>query len=172
MKALLFMIFPILALSQEKNIPDIFDSVRQGDLNKVMQYIEINPEIANSLNSHNHSILIIAAYYGQESIINYLLPFSNNINYKSENGTALAAAVVKNHLEIIKVLLNHNSDVNISDTNGVTPLMYAIMFKNEPVIKLLIQHGANLTLKDNTGKSTFEYALATENQNIINLTKN
>lgn len=172
MKALFFILFPILVFSQENKIQDIFESTRQGDLNKVMEYVAINPKIVNSLNKNKQTLLIIASYYDRESIVSYLLPLCNNIDYQSDNGTALAAAVVKNNVTIINDLLKYNANVNIADADGVTPLMYAILFRNSSVIKLLIQHKANMALIDNSGKTTFEYALATENQDIINLIKN
>ncbi|WP_147676314.1 ankyrin repeat domain-containing protein [Algibacter pacificus] len=172
MKLIVLLLLPLLALSQSKNNTDIFDAVRQGNLNQVKQYIEVDRKVVDTLNSHNHSLLIIAAYYNQQSIVEHILPYVTNLNHNSDNGTALAAAVVKNNVEIIKVLLNHKADVNLTDANGVSPLMYAIMFKNIQVIKLLIEHGADLKLTDKTGKSTFEYAISSDNQEIINLLKN
>lgn len=172
MKVFIFILFPIVALAQYQSKTDIFDAVRKGDLQGVKNQISVNPDLANGIDSNNHSLLILAAYYGQESIVDYILPLTNKINHKSANGTALAAAVVKNHLNIINTLLSQKADVNITDDNGVSPLMYAIMFRNIPIIKLLIQHNADPHLVDQSGKTSFEYALSTENQDIINLIKN
>jgi len=172
MKILVVLLFPVLVLSQNKNNADVFKAVRQGNLNELQQYVRVNTNIVDTLNNHNHSLLIIAAYYGQQSIIEYILPYATNLNHKSDNGTALAAAVVKNNLNIIRIFLKYKANVNLTDANGISPLMYAIMFKNIQVIKLLIKHGADIKLQDNTGKSTFEYAIASGDQEIINLLKN
>lgn len=172
MKILIFILFPTIAFAQYQNKTDIFDAVRNGDLQSVKNQIAANPDLANSIDSNNHTLLIIAAYYGQKSIVDYILPLTNKINHKSANGTALAAAVVKNHSNIINTLLDYRADVNITDDNGVSPLMYAIMFRNIPIITLLIRYNADLHLVDQSGKTTFEYALSTENQDIINLLKN
>lgn len=172
MKLLILIMFPFVAMGQSNLNFDIFESVRKGNLIQVKHILNQNPKIADSLNNHNHSLLIIAAYYEQQEILEYMLPLVSNINHKSENGTALAAAVVKNNFYIINTLLEYNANVNLTDAKGVSPLMYAILFKNTKVINLLLKHGADKSALDNTGKSTFEYAVSTGDQNIINLLKN
>ncbi|KAK0054895.1 serine/threonine-protein phosphatase 6 regulatory ankyrin repeat subunit A, partial [Biomphalaria pfeifferi] len=47
-------------------------------------------------------------------------------------------------LELIKA----GADVNKSNRNGLTALMFASMFHNVPLVKILIQHGADVNLKD------------------------
>lgn len=172
MRLLFFILFPILALSQNKENSNIFDAVRYGDLKSVKQYVEINKNVLDTLNSHNHSLLILAAYYEQLPIVEYISSKAKNLNHNSGDGTALAAAVVKNNLEVIMILLNHKVDVNLADVKGISPLMYAIIFQNIKVIKLLIEHGADKKQTDNSGKSCFEYAILSGNQQIINLLKN
>jgi ankyrin repeat protein len=54
----------------------------------------------------------------------------------------------------------------------VTPLIYAIQFKNKELIQLLLQFKADTLLADATGKKPFEYAVFTKDQDIINLLKN
>lgn len=54
----------------------------------------------------------------------------------------------------------------------MTPLLYAIQFKNKELIELLLRYKADKTQKDKQGKAPFEYAVDTRNQEIINLFKN
>lgn len=171
MKTFLFLLFPLLMLGQTPGNLDIFEAIRQGNTTVVKQQVGADPDLANQINSRGHSLLIVAAYYGQKEIVDILLPVVDNIDHKSEEGTALAAAVVKNQVPIVEALLKYKADPDITDANGVTPLMYALIFRNKPAITLLMNSGANIDLKDNTGKSTFEYALATNNQEFINLIK-
>jgi ankyrin repeat protein len=48
----------------------------------------------------------------------------------------------------IKELINSNSNINIQDKNGMTPLMVAIDFKDLSLVKKLIELKAKLDLQD------------------------
>lgn len=54
-------------------------------------------------------------------------------------------------------LIEGNSDVNISDNNGITPLMHAIMLREYDVVKLLINAGVNINAIDASGNPTIKY---------------
>lgn len=76
--------------------------------------------------------------------------------------TALHAAIESgSSLEIIKLLIESGSDVNIADNNGVTPLMLAIVFTNSvDLIQFLIRSGADINEKDAEGHDIKELTCA------------
>jgi len=56
------------------------------------------------------------------------------------------------HLEIVRVLLEHNADVNSRDKDGLTPLHKAVFSDNSKgdcIVRLLLEHGANPNARDN-----------------------
>ena len=81
------------------------------------------------------------------------------------------AAVVKGNLDIVKLLLSKKADVNLSDENGTTALIYATMFKNKDIILALLGSNADKSMKDKTGKTAFEYAVNSADETIINVLK-
>ncbi len=68
-------------------------------------------------------------------------------------------------MEVIKLLLSHNTQTNIFDSNGHTSLHTAAFHDdNIEMINLLLEHGANVNAKAEGGKTALE--LAKENDNI------
>ncbi len=90
--------------------------------------------------------------------IQYLLDGGADINgkgYKNfvedcdgyyEYSSPLMVAVNTQHIDIIKILLEHGANVNVVESEGVTVLDVARNQKNKRIIDLLLQYGAVLRL--------------------------
>ena len=81
------------------------------------------------------------------------------------------ASVVKGNNELVKLLINKGANLDLTDSNGITALIYAVQFKNIEILKTLLEHKANKSLVDKNGKTAFEYAVFSGNEEIINLLK-
>ena len=109
---------------------DIFDLVRNGDVNKVKKKLSQSPINANMRNfSHNgRTILQEACIRNQLSIVKLLLEHTTNIdlNKKSYVGedTALHFAVYSGNKDLVKILLNNGADPNERNKFGATPFHY------------------------------------------------
>lgn len=55
-------------------------------------------------------------------------------------------------------LIGEGADVDAANTNGKTPLMYAVETGNREIVELLIQNGADRTLKNDAGKTACDIA--------------
>jgi ankyrin repeat protein len=154
-----------------QEILDGFTVARNGTLVQAQQLLKQNPNGFNIINAEGFSPLIIACYRGNVEVAKFLIELGCNINQKSNMGTPLMAAVVKGNAEIIQYLILKNADVNISDVNGTTALIYAVQFNNIDVVKILIKQNADKNHKDNQGKTAFEYAVFAGNEDIINVLK-
>jgi ankyrin repeat protein len=65
------------------------------------------------------------------------------VNAKDQFGnTALHSAVEKGHISIIKYLIGKGADVNVTDSEGRTPLYHAEITANTEVEDLLKKYGA------------------------------
>lgn len=62
-------------------------------------------------------------------------------------------------LEMIRKLLTHQANVNISDSRRVTPLIKTASLGNVPVLKLLVEAGANIYAENNNGDTALTSAL-------------
>jgi ankyrin repeat protein len=77
---------------------------------------------------------------------------------------ALIHAVKNNLFDIYKILIERGADVNIQDSEGNTPLMYA---SDIEIVKDLINHGAIVNEKNNDGETALMLKYRSENIELI-----
>jgi ankyrin repeat protein len=84
--------------------------------------------------------LPIAAHQGDYKTVEKLLAKGFDINRRCGSDTALSNAAVRGSEQIVRLLLSHGADVNIS-----SPLSKAAQFGdgNEKIAKMLLDHGAD-----------------------------
>jgi ankyrin repeat protein len=157
--------------AQEK-AKSIFDIARSGTVAEVKELMKQNPDVINQTNESGFSPLILACYKGNVEVADFLMDNVKDVNYKSQEGTALAGLSVKYNKNLVEHLLNKNANPNITDATGSTPLFWAVKFSNKELIELLLKYKADKSIIDSQGKTPFEYALQTNNKEIINLLKN
>lgn len=170
-KLLFFVFFLFIPNSYCQDAKSIFDIARKGSLEEIEVFLKTNPNTIDVVNNNGFTPLILACYSGNNKVATHLIEKGCNINYKSEMGTALMAAVVRGNTEMVNILLNHNADINSTDDNGVTALLFAVQFTNVEIVKILLNHKADKTLMDKEGKTAFEYAVLSGKDEIINLLK-
>jgi len=109
--------------------------------------------------------------------------FSNAITANafttSENTTPVAVvkltpsqlnlAISKGDLAKVQQLVEIGVDVNKKDERGITPLMYAILFKQTDIVSYLIRNGADYRAEDSRGNSISDYAKKSKSEEIIKL---
>lgn len=85
-----------------------------------------------------------AARKGDAVAVEALLKKGANVNAKFRyDATALSYASDKGHTEVVKVLLAHGADVNVSDTfYKSTPIMWAAFKGHTAIIQMLLDKGA------------------------------
>lgn len=80
---------------------------------------------------------------------------------------ALHIAAQKGHDRIVRVLLQQNMDCNEKDSDGRTPLMYAVIENHETVVSALIFHGARSNVVDNSRRSVLHLAVLYRRENVL-----
>lgn len=85
-----------------------------------------------------------AARAGDAASVKALLAKGADVNAKFRYGaTALSYASDKGHLEVVKVLLDNQADVNVKDTfYGATPLVWAAQKGHTGIVVALLDKGA------------------------------
>lgn len=137
---------------------DIFEAARKGDTAMAEKLLTFNPDTLNKVNESGFSPLIIAAYRGQADMVSYLLHKGASVDYISPEGTALMAACYKNDLEIAKVLIERDANVNLQSGDGSTALIFSVLNRNVELISLLLKYGANKTIRDSAGNTALSHA--------------
>ena len=83
--------------------------------------------------------------------------------------TALAAASLQGHVDIIKVLLRRGADVNKTNERGVTALMLASSKGHTAGVRVLLEGNASVCIKDEKGRTALMYASKGGHVDTVNL---
>lgn len=122
---------------------------------ELLVYIQTINNI-NLTGRDGRTLLIHAATYNRQKILNYLLDNDADISIQDELGySALHAAVNSNNELITKILLEHDAPVNALDKYGNSSLGRASHL-NIGIIKLLLNYGADPFIKNNYGVSPYD----------------
>ncbi len=167
----IFIISINVFFAQQVSFKDVFDVARKGKVEDMIQLYQNHKDTINAINSNGYSVLILACYHNNKDVAEFLIQNVHNINYASELGTALTATIFKNNVLLSKKLLENGANPNITDKEGITPLMYAVQFQNADTVELLLSYKADKSLKNNQNKTAFELAVESQNQEIINKLK-
>jgi len=67
--------------------------------------------------------------------------------------TALIDAVIKGDKEAVEVILTANPDINLRDSNKMTPLLWAVKLRHIDIAKFLVGAGADVNIVDVSGNT-------------------
>jgi ankyrin repeat protein len=83
--------------------------------------------------------------------------------------TPLIAAILHNHVEIVKLLLDAGARTDIHTDNNVSPLFLAAMSGNLAIVQMLVDKGANVFAERTTdGATPSDVARALGHEEIAN----
>lgn len=71
--------------------------------------------------------------------------------------TSLSEAVKEENIELVRVLLTKNTNVNETDSNGNTPLHQATFNENYEIVKILLKAGAEVNQKNKDGHTALHF---------------
>ncbi|GFS60633.1 b-cell lymphoma 3 protein [Trichonephila clavipes] len=87
-----------------------------------------------------------------------------------EGYSALHYAVLKNNKTAVWCLQKVGAQMNVVDgKSGRSPLIHAILNRNEEMVSLLLEYGACPDVTDYSGRSAFELALHASTKSIVHL---
>jgi ankyrin repeat protein len=159
-------------------IDDVFSAAHTGDTEQLKILLDMNPALANTENSDGLTPLGFAAHFGQADAVKLLLQYGADVHAFSHSklgfipsNTALHAAIAGGrNLEVIRLLLAHNAQTNVLDSNDHTCLHTAAFHDdNMELIRLLIEHGAIVNAKVEGGQSALALAIEKGNSNVAEL---
>ncbi|MDY2842980.1 MAG: ankyrin repeat domain-containing protein [Treponema sp.] len=83
-----------------------------------------------------------------------------NKNNKKNLYTPLTLAVMSGSVEFAKKCIDGGEDVNFCDIAGLSPLCWAVGYKNTEMVKLLVKNGADVNFRIENKKSIYSYAVS------------
>lgn len=97
-----------------------------------------------------------------EQSADFTVPDNKNRIYDS----ALYAASYGGHEQVVKLLLDKVTDINVQDGECGTALQVAVLTCSIPIVRLLLDRGADPTVRDNHGWMAAMIAFQTGRQEI------
>ncbi|KAI2808497.1 hypothetical protein RDWZM_005766 [Blomia tropicalis] len=104
--------------------------------------------------------ILWAAFNGQLVSLNLLHTHGADPHYKGPSGeNALSMASANGHTHVVKALLGLGVNVNATDEDGNTALMYAAYKDHKSCVQELLDHGADLTLENSNLDTAFDISV-------------
>ena len=106
--------------------------------------------------------LMLASYMGHTETVRYLVGLKE-VDLKDVDSTgcsALRHAVVRNHPDVVEVLVDAGADIETRGSYGRSPLLAASQCGNLRVVKVLVKAGVDVCVTDNEGNTCLTLAAA------------
>ena len=115
---------------------------------------DVNPEVVNA---GGLTLLSWAASLGLDSIVKLLLKSGKTavdlVGQDDRQSTPLCQAAENGHETAVRLLLNHDANIDVQNGAGKTPLRLAAENGHEAVVRLLLDRGANVEPKNWLGET-------------------
>ncbi|KAH8433152.1 ankyrin repeat domain-containing protein [Aspergillus melleus] len=112
-----------------------------------------------------------AACKGYTRVVQYLIGIGADINSYSDLGvSALSCAAMHAHEEVVRVLCDRGANVNSADSLCYqTPLIFAVISRDEFVVRMILQKGALVDVEDESGRTALGCAAAQGSETIAKI---
>lgn len=117
-------------------------AAREGNVAFAKQALA-NGAAPDSRNRFGDTPLIIAAKRGNTELARTMIDAGANVNQQSvtERATALMAASLGGHVDIVRMLLERKADANVADRVGKTAMVYASGSGHTRIVEMLLDYG-------------------------------
>ncbi|GJQ87249.1 hypothetical protein Trydic_g20277 [Trypoxylus dichotomus] len=117
-------------------------AIRQQNITVVKILLTYNAN-ANLESIYGYTPLQIAVERNDNEIVQSVLQFGANVDVVNNFDAPFCIAVRKQNIDIAKILLEHNCDVNLATEDGATALQIAVKRRYKEIVQFLLQAGAN-----------------------------
>ncbi len=125
-----------------------------------------DPNIVTNIGSTALSTAILFTKPPNMNTITMLLNAGADVNL----GYPLVAAATYGYLDVVKVLLSANANVNSMDKENKTALFHAVKNNRVTIVRILLDGGANVGICDNLGKCPLDIATTKEMRKLLQST--
>ncbi|KAJ7395073.1 hypothetical protein BTVI_158383 [Pitangus sulphuratus] len=141
----------------------------------ILETVEVflkHPSVKDDSDLEGRTSFMWAAGKGSDDVIRTMLTLKLDIDINMTDkyaGTALHAAALSGHVSTVKLLLEHNAQVDALDVMKHTPLFRACEMGHKEVIQTLIKGGARVDLVDQDGHSPLHWAALGGNADVCQI---
>ena len=160
----LMSVFSVLLLTAQ----DIHKAAGQGDLDKVKEILEKNPELLDGEDVQGNTPLTLAANSGRKEVVEYLITKGADLNSTNTyKYTPLHYSILRRHIGIAGMLVEAGADVNVPNVWGYTPLHTCAGRNFLKEAKFLVENKAAIDSKNEVGETALFSAVKFEHKNMI-----
>jgi ankyrin repeat protein len=110
----------------------------------IKEIAHLNPILNHRYENNQLTPLMLAAKYGREDLIEFLIAEGCSVNRVDKTGrTALSLASNHGHYDVVSLLLSSGADINHQDNAGATPLMICSQSGRIRLVELFLKSGAD-----------------------------
>lgn len=144
-------------------------AVDEKDRVTVVELVNKNKTLVDARDiSKGHTALHIAVKRRDLAWIDYLLGLNANPNIPDKQGTTpLTQAAQMGFVEAVTLLSERGARVDVANSAGETPLMFAVHARDLGLLRVLLRAGADPDRNDNSGRSARDYAALGGANNVI-----
>jgi ankyrin repeat protein len=134
--------------TQAELFETLIQACKDGDLVNATQAVDGGADV-NKKTPDTSTPLFIAVEHKRKPIVEYFLSNGARIVEKigQKGATALYQACFIGSLDIVKVLVDAGSDVNLKSSHGYACLFVAVQLKHKAVVEYLLSKGARIDEK-------------------------
>ena len=164
-------------LSVSKCVTKVYQAARDGssDLEDLLIQLKTTEQRKTALEtktkdgSHFVTPLIIAAHNGHLNSVKILLSYKAGIEARgtlkigdevAEGCTPLWGAAAADHLDVVKLLLEQNADVDGKTSKGSTPLRVAAREGHLDIVRCLVDRGADVNARNDCNEESTPLVVA------------
>jgi ankyrin repeat protein/predicted DNA-binding WGR domain protein len=127
---------------------------------EVLQYLLENNTEFREANKKKLTPLMMAAMLGRSKNVELLMKKMDISKKKSRDGyAAIHYAILGNHFETVRVLIENGADVNLAGKDRLSPIAIASCYGYYDIAKLLLDKGAKVLKKDKFKRSPLIMAI-------------
>ena len=140
----------------------LMNALQREDLQLLQDLLEEEASL-NAIHSDGKTLLTAAVEQQKRQVVEFLVRLGAKLDQRDmHDSTPLIYAVDRpdttlDSLRIAQLLLASGADVNATNRQGRTALMYAADRDAPDMVRLLLEAGADFTMRDRTGKTAREY---------------
>ena len=137
----------------QTTIDIIYAAIKHNDIdtfNHLIRNINVNYKYRN-----DYTLLMLAVYYYNNTIVDLLINLGADLNIQSRDGsTALKIAAKSNNITSVKLLINARANLNLCDKFNHSALKTACYYGHIEIVELLLNAGALINVNDKPVKTS------------------
>jgi hypothetical protein len=137
--------------SLNERILSFFSPASRPNFMAWVQVLNANPRLGHTralstwdVYPRHATSLYYAASFGLDATVHSLIASGANVNAPGSRfgGTAFHAAVLREHVGVMDILVEAGADPNQADWHGISPMYSATSYDNVGLVEWLLMHGA------------------------------